>query len=647
MNNNFSYHINKLRIGRPYQICLLCFIVLVIYYPTISAEISLLDDQDAISGLLNIETFNLKSIFFPGVKQGGYYRPFIGLSYIVDRFWWFLDARMMHFENIMMHLFNTVLVFLIGVKLYQGKSANTMMLPFLAAVLFALHPINTESVNWISGRTDAMACMFILTSLFMLILYRDNGDRRLLVGAYIITLLGILAKETALGFIPGSVCILLSLPQTIQKGGESVPNNGRLQGLTLFFCYVAAALLSALFLDNFYLIIVIGVAYWVHSLVLLRNTEKVQNISTRMRSLLIVAASCVLLVVVYQGLRKAAFVSDISKIPDTVKVMTADMNYTIELFMGAAGFYVKKFLIPLPLNIAIREVDPLYELFGVVCFFGCIYLISLRRIESALIIAGFFMLAPVFPLSFGTIAWTGYAERYDYMPSAFWILGGLGLINSMANDFWRRGILITALIILPFFAAITLQRNFIWQSNEATFKDAVEKSPEFKNVRGLYISALVDKKQYEEAEKQYFIAKKLYSLKYDERYDLTYASLLILKKKFNEAEKVYREVEAKTKGKSASLYESEINFYNTRENEELDAQKKREYAQNKIDAYENLYKINKSANTSYRLGLAYLSIGERDKAIKAIRVSVEQLEHNDPLKRNAEKLLESLLKPKQ
>jgi|GEM_PF-435706 len=645
---NYSIENNNLNIGRPYQICLLCVVVLAIYYPTMFAEISILDDREAISHLLNLETFSLKSIFFPGVREGGYYRPFIGLSYIVDRFWWFLDAKIMHFENILMHLFNTVMVFQIGIRLYRRKEPSAFMLPLVAALLFALHPINTESVNWISGRTDAMACMFVLSALLILIIYRDNGGKALLAGTFIVALLGILAKETALGFIPGAAFVLLSFNKAapIVKCEEDYPHSSLLRDSTLFLCYTAAALLAALCLVSYFLVIAIGIAYGIHRVFRLHHSEIVRNISIKVQSLLIVAGACILLVIVYQGLRRAAFVSDISKIPDTIKVMTADINYTIELFMGAAGFYVKKFFIPLPLNIAIREVDPLYELFGVICFLACIHLASLKRIETALVIAGFFMLAPVFPLAFGTIAWTGYAERYDYIPSAFWILGGIGLIEPTTSNFRRYSMNIAVMLLLLSFAVITLQRNFTWQSNVTLFKDAVEKSPEFKNIRGIYISALFDQKKYDEAERQYFIAKKLYSIKYDEQYDLLYASLLTFKKKYAEAENVYRDVESKTKSKSIKLYESKIVFYNTCENDELDKKKKRDYAYRKIDAYKSLYSLNKSADTSYRLGQAYISVGEQNKAIEAIKVAIEQLAEGDPLKRSAENTLKSLTNPK-
>jgi len=551
----------------------------------------------------------------------------------------------MHLENILMHLFNTLMVFLIANKLCRRNISNFCYLPFLAAAIFALHPINTESVNWISGRTDTMSCMFVLVGLWLLIKYSERRNFLLLFCSFIVGLMGVLAKETALGFIPAATLILLALYNKRDAMHDGVKPDCRTSGV-LFLSYTSAAFLAALVWVNYYVVILIGVVYCFHYWFLLHKEELTVNILHRLKAIMLVAVACFLLVIIFYGLRKIAFVSDISRISETLKVMTADMNYTIELFMGAAGFYVKKFFIPTPLNIGIREVDPLYELFGVICFLGCMHLILLRRIESAMVVAGFFMLAPAFPIAFGTIAWTGYAERYDYIPSAFWILGISGFCNAYSYVIvkkYKQVLISIVLICVLFFAVTTVQRNLVWQNNLDFFKDAVEKSPEFKNVRGLYMSALFDKKMYDEVEKQYFASKNIYSLKYDERYDLMYASLLTLKKKYKEAEVLYDQIEKKTNGQSSLLYESKINFYNACEDNETDQHKKHEFAYMKLNAFEHLYNLNKSSTIGYKLGQAYCMVGEREKAIKTIRASLEQMKFDDPQRLSAERFLRTLV----
>ena len=39
---------------------------------------------------------------------------------------------------------------------------DNRLAPLFAALLFAVHPVHTESVSWISGRTDVLAALFFL-----------------------------------------------------------------------------------------------------------------------------------------------------------------------------------------------------------------------------------------------------------------------------------------------------------------------------------------------------------------------------------------------------------------------------------------------------------------------------------------------------
>lgn len=641
-------HSSKI-LGTPYQYCVIIIAVLSVYYFTMFAEISLLDDRDAISGLLNLESYDLKAVFFPMAKDGGYYRPFIGLSYIIDRFWWFLDPKIMHFENVVMHLINSLLVFVVAQRFCQTKSVAGNLLPFAASLLFAMHPVNTESVNWISGRTDPMACMFVLTALLAVDVYRERGGAIWLVGAFLLTFLGSMAKETALGFIPGAALLLMA--HRTAPASENTTSNlldctsVEKYQLVRFVCYTAAALLVAVTLLNYYMVIAIGIAYWGH-VTIIRYRQIIQHkILLTMKTVFWVTGGCFLFALIFYGLRKMVFHSQTVKVSETMTLMLGDLNYTIELFMGAAGFYVKKYLIPVPLNISIREVDPLYELFGVFCYMVCIHLLTIRRPAPTLMVTGFFMLAPAFPLAFGTIAWTGYAERYNYIPSAFWTLAVVCSINEFLSDEQKRYknvVMVALTIILCTFSVVTYQRNQIWQKNVLIFKDAVEKTPDFKPVRGLYIVSLLENKEFDEAEKQYHIAKKLFSLKYDERYDLLYASILLHRKNYSEVERVFADIDKKTKGKSIILLDEVIKYWREREEKAMDPAVKRGYTSKKLETYERLVFLNNSALTSYRLGQEYLAAGDFIRAQGAFKSAIGLFNADDPMKANAEKLLRHL-----
>lgn len=635
----------NLDIKKPYQICLLFIAVLAIYYPSLSAEISVLDDREALFSLFNLQSFDLKTIFIPKVQGGGYYRPFISVSYMIDRFWWDLSLQTMHLENILLHLANVLMVFWLGVKLCTSSANGRGLLPFSGALVFALHPINTESISWISGRTDPMACFFVLSAFLLLITYRKNKKVLLLGAALFVAMLGVLAKETALAFIPAAFFVLIASDDNLEKFTNASYWESSRKTRVIFAIYSFIAILLALLSLNYYLVLVTGAVFALQLYLQESYDVTKQKLFGSLKLILCLVSLFILLLLLFYGLRKVAFESDMPKIPNIINVMTSDINYTIELFLGAAGFYVKKFFLPLPLNLAIREIDPLYELFGVLCLMACIYLIMVRRISSSLILAGFIMLLPVFPLAFGTIAWTAYAERYLYIPSALWILGGITFLDASSQRLKistvRYGMLVWALVVVVF-TGITFQRNMLWRTNIGLFRDTVQKSPDFKNVRGLYMSALVDRGEYAEAEKQYLIASRMKSVAYDERYDLLYATILKNMNKFDQAEKVYKDTELKTKGESAALYEALMAYCDSRLFNLKDENVRNKLMQKKLYALERLYALKKSPFIAYRMGQIYLTLGSFEKAHAAVECSVTTFASDDPLKKSAEMLLKTI-----
>ncbi|GAM11520.1 transmembrane and TPR repeat-containing protein 3 [Geobacter sp. OR-1] len=144
-----------------YQIMLLIIVVLGAYYPSLSAPLNSVDDPGMYSYLLNTDNFSLRSLFFPG-RSGGYYRPLLVLSFLFDKYVWGLELSFMHLGNILVHLCNAILVYFITHKASTLIGRQATYFPLTAAILFAVHPIGTESVCWISGRTDLLAGVFSL-----------------------------------------------------------------------------------------------------------------------------------------------------------------------------------------------------------------------------------------------------------------------------------------------------------------------------------------------------------------------------------------------------------------------------------------------------------------------------------------------------
>jgi tetratricopeptide (TPR) repeat protein len=126
-----------------------------------------------------------------------YYRPLTTLSYAVEWRLWGAQPQLFHVTNLLLHLGVCGLVF--GLARAAGAPAASAA---LAALLFGLFPRSTESVAWISGRTDVLAA---LGSLAGWRLHRSEPGRlgRRAAAAACIAL-GLLCKEVA---VAGAVAI--------------------------------------------------------------------------------------------------------------------------------------------------------------------------------------------------------------------------------------------------------------------------------------------------------------------------------------------------------------------------------------------------------------------------------------------------------
>ena len=543
-------------IRKPYQIFLLCFIVLIVYYPTLTAEVSLVDDQEMLNGMFNSESISFLDVFLPQVENGGYYRPFIALSYYLDKVLWDLDVRSMHLDNVVMHLINVLEVFLIAGIVTRKRQGVNSYLPLAAAALFAIHPIATESVNWISGRTDPMAGNFVLAAAAFLLLYRLSGLKRYFSYAIILTFLGVLSKESSFGMIIASWFILNSLKnddQLVQPETDLVTSSRspfKTSGLPFLFFVFSLITIEVLYVGNYWIALVGCGAYYA-ALVLERRGQWA-FFDKKLKSILLFGGCLVSTAAFYIILRKIVYGSDVGKIGQTLKLMMLDMGYSISLFLGAAGYYFKKFIFPLPLNFYILEIDPLYDLVGILLILICLRLLTRLNLSVAFFISGFCMLLPAFPFAFGTIAWTGYAERYIYISSAFWIIAAVIYIDVdlPRHSFATKTCVAVITTIILFFGWQTYSRNVVWQKNVTLLEDTVNITPKAKRLRDMYMYALYISGNIDGAKKQYEIGNALHSTKYDESADLIMAGILASEGKQNEALALYETVMKKTNNSS-------------------------------------------------------------------------------------------------
>lgn len=105
-------------------------------------------------GLQDLE--NWPAILTQGHYKGvGGYRPVVSLSFAANLSLGGQDPVGFHWTNLLLHALNAVLVLLVVRRLQ-----NSTAVAFTAAILFAVHPVHTEAVSWISGRAELLAAFF-------------------------------------------------------------------------------------------------------------------------------------------------------------------------------------------------------------------------------------------------------------------------------------------------------------------------------------------------------------------------------------------------------------------------------------------------------------------------------------------------------
>jgi protein O-mannosyl-transferase len=123
------------------------------------------------------------------------WHPLTWLSHALDCQIFGLDAGKQHDTNLLLHAVNVLLLFVVlwRATSYLGRSA-------MVAALFALHPINVESVAWIAERKNLLSMMFFLLALGAYTWYarRPEPSRYLVVTAFYA--LGLMAKPQVITF---------------------------------------------------------------------------------------------------------------------------------------------------------------------------------------------------------------------------------------------------------------------------------------------------------------------------------------------------------------------------------------------------------------------------------------------------------------
>ena len=186
--------------NRTWQVILLLAIVGIVYWNSLTGPFHYDDEHSivrnqALRSLTQIPGYFTDLAAFSGDEGKGMYRPLLLVTYAVNHALHGYEVLGFHLVNIALHAICTMLVWRLGRLL----SPNHVHGAWMAAAVFAVHPVAAEPVNYISSRSELLMAVFFLLAL---LLYLQQGKGHGCDWAAPISFaLALLSKETAIVLI--------------------------------------------------------------------------------------------------------------------------------------------------------------------------------------------------------------------------------------------------------------------------------------------------------------------------------------------------------------------------------------------------------------------------------------------------------------
>lgn len=150
------------------------------------------DDRQVVANpvIRDLSIEGLKGIFSSFTVS--LYQPLTSLVFAVQYHFFELDPSAYHAVNVLVHLANILLVYVLVRSLSQHTG-----IALIVAALFAVHPLQVEAVAWVSSLSILLSSLFYLASLIVYLAYAKSGRMSHLAGVWGLFLLALLAKSSA------------------------------------------------------------------------------------------------------------------------------------------------------------------------------------------------------------------------------------------------------------------------------------------------------------------------------------------------------------------------------------------------------------------------------------------------------------------
>lgn len=335
--------------------------------------------------------------------------------------------------NILLHLFNSIIIYMMLCHL-SGRARVAL----LTALLFAVHPINTETVNYINCRSESLGVFFMLLTVYFFCRSLREDRQVLRIMSFVMFAIGLLTKEMVI-VIPALV-LAVDYLFIHRDAPEKIPFSRRA-------------------LSWYLPLVIISVAYMFYRQVVL-DTLVVDRVVRPFADNLVMQAR-----VLMTYIRLLFY-------PLHLNVSYEIVDFGVKDLFGSSK--------------PLWERASYWASFGVLGGLAALAVFFRRRLPLiSLAIAGFFITLSVtslIPLN------AVMNEHRLYLPSLIVCLllaFGLARVADLLRERreaaapgWPLSVQVLSVAALLLFSSLTVARNFTWHTDLTVWRDAIRKSPE-------------------------------------------------------------------------------------------------------------------------------------------------------------------------
>lgn len=154
------------------------------------------DDEEMVVNNPSVRSLSLPSLLKTFTTfHHSHYHPLVNISYAIEYKFAELNPFVYHLTNLIFHLLNSVLVYLVLFRLFRNN-----FIAALVSILFAVHPLHTESVAWITERKDMLYAFFYLLAILFYLFNKETKTKKYDVYVYLFFIISCLSKASAVTF---------------------------------------------------------------------------------------------------------------------------------------------------------------------------------------------------------------------------------------------------------------------------------------------------------------------------------------------------------------------------------------------------------------------------------------------------------------